>query len=236
MLSAVKMFSFFFFFSPIKGLLTIVPWVKSQTHFIPVTTHPSDCSDLWSLDWFWSLLWIWIIDLGGEGCLSNNWLSEPYRCHRLLDLQETSWWNDQIFNRGARLQSLTTLSVAIQHVAPERMCASSLKWSGRLSHWARRSWNVTFPPILKHLWRVLLIFNPLKNTCSFAIYLFGFSLNTRFELKPWDVRGRLWVHSKRFSSGKSVEPKLLYSVYLLNHPAKKKELFSSCPTEATHLF
>lgn len=110
----------------------------------------------------------------------------------------------------------------MQHVAPDRMCASSLKWSGRLSHWARRSWSVTFPPIFKHLWGVLLIFNPLKNTGSFTIDFFGFSLNTWFELKPWDVRGRLREHSKRFSAGKSVEPELLYSVHLLNHPARKK--------------
>lgn len=111
----------------------------------------------------------------------------------------------------------------MEHVAPDRMCDSSLKWSGRLSHWARRSWSVTLPPLLKHLWGVLLIFNPLKNTCSFIIDFFGFSLSVWFELKPWDWETDSECTAKDFSAGKSAKPKVLYSVHLLNHPAKKKK-------------
>lgn len=106
-------------------------------------------------------------------------------------------------------------------------------WSGRLSHWARRSWSVTFPPILKHLWGVLLIFNPLKNTCSFIIDFFW--LLSKYMVWIKAMRWERHSECKKYSAGKSVEPKVLYSVHLLNHPAKKKEQFSSSPTEATQL-
>lgn len=107
-------------------------------------------------------------------------------------------------------------------------------WSGRWSHWARRSWSVAFAPILKHLWGVLLIFNPLKNTCSFIIDFFGFSKymvwikTMRCERQTLSAQQKIfsWKKCKTQGTALSASPE---------SPSKQKEQFPSSPAEATQL-
>lgn len=125
----------------------------------------------------------------------------------------------------------------MEHVAPDGMCDSSLKWSGRLSHRARRSWSVTFSPILRHLWRVLLIFNPLKNTCSLIIDFFGLLSKYMVWIKTMGCERQTPSAQQKIFSWKKCRTQGTVLNAPPESPSKKKSnSFSSSPAEATQLF
>lgn len=138
-------------------------------------------------------------------------------------------------SRGARLQKASSqrvVHVAMQNGALDRLCAAYfLKWSGRLSHWARWSWSVSFPAKLKHLWEKYYWFLiHWKLLVLLLLIFFFFLLLSKFTIWIKNMRcerDRLLVHSRRYSFGKKkCRSKLLCSVYLLNSPVKWNTIHS----------
>jgi len=129
-------------------------------------------------------------------------------------------------SRGERWQKVSShwvVHVAVQREALDGMRSWSLKWSGRLPHWARWSWSVSFPAVLKHLWEKDYWFLILWKLLVLLLLISFFLLLSTFTI--WIKimrceRNRLLVHSKWFSFGKRCGTMLLCSVHLLNSPVK----------------
>lgn len=185
MISTVKTFSFFFFSEKDCWLLCL-EWNHKLISYQSPRIHQAAVTFGHCIEFGHCFGFELSIQEERVICLITDCLSRTDTIDWLVYRKQTIEMS-RFCSRGARLQKVSSHRVirdVMQHVVPDRMCAYSLKWSGRLSHRVRRSWSVSFPAKSKHLWEVLLIFNPLRITSSFIIgFFFYFSLNLLFELK-----------------------------------------------------